>query len=892
MIKNQIWIFLALIGFLWSCSASKQEKEIKNTTSTFIPQELTLNDGWLLQANDKLTGQRGDILSSPKANVEGWYETSVPTTILNALVKRGVYKDPYFANNMSKIPAEQFQQSWWYRREIDLSDLKKDEFFSLKFDGINYSANIWLNGKLVAEASKVSGVFNLYNFDITDKVRRGKNILAIEVFPPKAGDFTIGFVDWAPVPQDKNMGIWREVRIKRTHNVSMNNTFVHSDLNVETLDEATLTVSTELTNNTKKPVTGVVKGRIEELNFSKEYTLAAGETKKVVITAEDASGLVIKNPRVWWPNGLGNPEMYKLFLTTDATGQISDANSINFGIRKFEDYFIDNGKHRGYKVNGKEFLIKGGGWVDDLLLANDTRYNEAQVEYTKHMGLNTIRFEGFWGTSQEIYDLCDKHGLLAMVGFSCQWEWRAYIGGDSFDEEDNAIGGAIDTSEEINLVASYFNDMTIWLRNHPSVFAWTGGSDRLHPADLEKKYLDIIKNENPGALFLGAAKMHTSKVTGNTGVKMYGPYDYVPPVYWYTDTAKGGNYGFNTETGPGPQPPVAASLKKMLPKENWWPIDTVQWNYHCGRHAFGDMHRYLEPLHARYGKPNSLDEFAQLAQIQNYELLRPMFEAFILNKPKSTGIVQWMLNSAWPETYWQLYDYYLYPTGAFYGTKVANQPILIAYNYGDKAVYVANETYENYNDLTAKVTVYDSQSKIINTVEKEIVLEPYKVMKITDVVPVNDPNKLYFVDLEVVNGTGEKVSENFYWLSTKDDEMKFEEASWIYTPTKEHGDMTYIMSLPEAEVNMTYEVDKTQKNNVTVKVTIENLSDNISFFNELTLVGTNGEAILPVFWSDNYISLAPKEKKVITAKMNKKEVQAQEVRVIYTGFNSKQAKAQ
>lgn len=583
--------------------------------------------------------------------------------------------------------------------------------------------------------------------------------------------------------------------------------------------------------------------------------------------------------------------MYQLSISVDAAQTISDANSIDFGIRKFEDYFTKEGA-RGYKVNGKELLIKGGGWVDDLLLGNTSRYNEAQVEYTKHMGLNTIRFEGFWGTSREIYSMCDKHGLLAMVGFSCQWEWHDYIGGDKFDEGDDAIGGAIDTPTEIDLVADYFHDMTIWLRNHPSIFAWTGGSDRLHPADLEKKYLQIIKDENPGALYLGAAKMHTSKVTGPTGVKMYGPYDYVPPVYWYTDTVRGGNFGFNTETGPGPQPPVAASLKKMLPKENWWPIDTVQWSYHCGRHAFGNMNRYLEPLYERYGEPTSLEQFAQLAQVQNYELLRPMFEAFVLNKPKSTGIVQWMLNSAWPETYWQLYDYYLYPTGAFYGTKVANQPILIAYNYGDKAVYVANETYENYNDLTANVKVYDSQSKEVFTKSFPIVLEPYKVMKITDIVPVKDPNKLYFIDLEIVNGAEEKVSENFYWISTKEDEMKTEEGSWIYTPTKAHGDLTYLLKLPKTEVSVDYTVDKTQKSEIFVTVTLENTTDKISFFNELTLVGMNNEAILPVMWSDNYISLAPNEKKVVTVRANKKEVQAQEVKVLYNGFNSKEAKRQ
>ncbi len=888
MIRNQVWVFFSLILFLASCGDQATGEKNPKTTKVFAPQEIILKDGWFIQSNGK-AGQDGKTLSSTKVNVAEWYGANVPTTILNALVKKEVYKDPYYADNMAKIPTKEFEQSWWYRRELDLSDLEEGESVSLKFDGINYKANVWLNGELIADTNKVFGVFKLYNFDITKEVKKGENILAIEILPPKAGDFTIGFVDWAPVPADKNMGIWREVRLKRTQSISMNNTFVHSDLNVETLDEASLTVSTELTNHSNAVVNGVLEGKIEEISFKKEYTLQPNETKKVVITKEDAPSLFIKEPRIWWPVGMGEPNMYSLSLVSKVGKTASDASCINFGIRKFEDYFNEIGA-RGYKVNGKEILIKGGGWVDDLLLGNTTRYNEAQVEYTKHMGLNTIRFEGFWGTSREIYEMCDKHGLLAMVGFSCQWEWHDYIGGPTFDQGDDAIGGAIDTPEEMDLVADYFKDMTKWLRNNPSVFAWTGGSDRLHPAPLEKKYLEIIKNENPGALFLGAAKKHTSTVTGPTGVKMYGPYDYVPPMYWYTDTVRGGNYGFNTETGPGPQPPVLASMQKMLPKENWWPIDTVQWNFHCGRHAFKDMSRYLEPLHARYGKPNSLEEFTQLSQVQNYELMRPMFEAFVLNKPNSTGIVQWMLNSAWPETFWQLYDYYLYPTGAFYGTKVANQPVLIAYNYGDKAVYVANETYESYNDLTAKVTVYDSQSKQVSTEEFPIVLEPYKVMKLKDIAPVNDKNKLYFVDLEVVNGAGEKVSENFYWLSTKEDAMDTEKGSWIYTPTKAHGDLTYIMSLPKAEVKVSSTIDKSPKSEIEITVTLENTSDKISFFNELTVTGTDSEAILPVFWSDNYVSLTPKEKKVLTVKVNKKEVQAQHLSVQYSGFNSTEAK--
>lgn len=848
-------------------------------------QVIEIKKNWKLQAQDKIKVS-GKELSS-QSDVSTWYNATVPQTVMAALVENGVYKDPYFSDNISKIPTAQFEQAWWYVNTFTVDNFDTTNAATLFLDGINYKANIWLNGKLIADSSKTKGVFSTFDYVVTEHITKGKNTIAVQIFPPKAGDFTMGFVDWAPIPPDKNMGIWREVKLEINKKIGIHHSFVNPTFKKSSLDASSLVISTEITNFSNKPQDAVIKGEIDKITFSKKFHLAANETRKIFFNSSEFPQLVINKPKLWWPNGLGEPNMYKLKLTAEIDNQKSDEQIVDFGIRKLEQYFNDKG-HRGYKVNNQPVLIKGGGWVDALFLENTTAYNTAQVQYTKDMGLNCIRFEGFWGTSPEIYSLCDKYGLLAMVGFSCQWEWHDYIGGKTFNEEEDGFGAVLE-KHEMDLVADYFLDMTKWLRNHPSVFAWLGGSDRLHKPELEKRYLEIIKNENPDALYCGAAKSKVSAVTGPTGVKMEGPYDYVPPMYWFTDTLRGGAFGFNTETGPGPQPPVIESMKKMLPRSSWWPIDTTLWNFHSGRHAFKDMERFNKPLFERYGNMYSLEDYCTWSQVQSYELMRPMFEAFVINQPNTTGIVQWMLNSAWPETFWQLYDYYLYPTGAFYGCKKANQNILVAYNYRNQKIYLANESLITYKNLKTDITIYNSESKVIFTKSITSNSDAHSVQELLQITEQKDPHGIYFISLKVTNELKQTLSENFYWISNKKDKMdpNPKNASWIYTPTIENGDLRYLRNLPKSKVNFTFEeVKQVTGTRKKYKVMLENTTSNISFFNQITLKNkSNNEWILPVSWSDNYISLLPNEKKEITVEVDAEQVQNKEVFIELKGTN-------
>ena len=482
------------------------------------------------------------------------------------------------------------------------------------------------------------------------------------------------------------MGIFRPVTLRRCRSVSIENPFVRTDLDKKTPDRASLAVSAELYNRSGEPVTGILAGRIDSISFEKPVTLAARERKVIEFTPEQHENLLFHQPKLWWPHDLGEPNMYELHLEFSIKGAVSDVYQTSFGIRRVEDYFNKQG-HRGFRINGKEVLIKAGGWTDDMFLADTSEKLEAQIQYVKHMNLNCIRLEGIWGKDHTLYDLCDRYGILMMVGWSCHWEHEQYLG----KPVDERFGG-ITSPEDIDLIAKSWTDQILWLRNHPSIFVWTVGSDKVPHPDLERKYNQTFEKYDQTRPYLASTggvgseqaiigtKVIVSDISGPTGVKMLGPYAYTPPVYWYEDTKRGGAYGFNTETGPGAQVPVLETLKKMIPAEEFWPIGDC-WDFHCGLNEFSNLDRFCQALENRYGPVTNVEQFAYRAQILNYELIRPMFEAFRVNKPKATGVVQWMLNAAWPKLYWQLYDWYLMPTGAFYGTKKACQQCQLIYNY-------------------------------------------------------------------------------------------------------------------------------------------------------------------------------------------------------------------
>jgi exo-1,4-beta-D-glucosaminidase len=861
---------------------------------------VNLNDLWFIQSSAKVKAG-GEAVSQPGFKLEGWYPAEVPSTVMGTLVQNGLYPDIFVGENLKSVSPEPFQASWWYRREFVVPPGPATKNVRLEFDGVNYRANVWLNGKKMADAADLYGAFRRFSIDVTAAARPGdKNVVAIEVFPPKKDEFTIGFVDWNPKPPDSNMGLWREVRVRTTGEVAIDHPFVTTKLDLENFKEARLTVSAELRNNADVRVSGTLEGRVDSGTFKEEVTLEPGETRKVVLTPESHSELVLKDPKVWWTYDLGRPDLYTLSLVfrrtvskaeaeaaaaaeeakkggeeeprakpvegpwatrrpsrnpLAAAAAFSDVRTVRFGVREVSDYINEQG-FRGFKLNGRKILVRGGGWVDDLFLDNRSKKLRAQVLYARQTNLNTLRLEGFWGTSEELYNLCDANGILIMVGWSCQWEWENY-GGKPNDEF-----GCIKTPEDIRLIADSWRDQVLWLRNHPSIFVWMEGSDTNPRPELEKEYLAIMKEDDPTRPALISAKERTSSLTGKSAVKMRGPYDYEPPDYWYLDTENGGAFGFNTETGPGPQVPPLGSLEKMIPAADLWPINDV-WYYHCARNEFAKLTRYNEAMDKRLGPPKDLEDYVTKAQFLNYEAMRAMFEAFVANRYKATGVIQWMYNAAWPKLWWQLFDYYLNPNGAFYGARKAGEPLHLIYNYGTREVVASNLTREPAAKLRAEIHVFDLglEQKYAKSLDVSLAADDVKVI---DTLPAPDGlTTTYFLDLRLLDEKGRLVDSNFYCLSTKPDSLDTAAATWFVTPVKTYADLTALQNLKTVGLDVK---DKFSQKGARYEFTVdlENATRELALQVSIGVVGDiSGREVLPIYLDDNYFTLLPGEKRRI-----------------------------
>lgn len=871
MKKTLFITILALAG-----SFSFAQSQSWNTKDT------ELNNGWQMQSSAKAAAD-GHQVASVNYNPENWHRAYVPGSVLGSLVNDGVYKNIFYHRNLEKVPDAPFEVPWWYRTTFDMDEVPSGEVYRLRFNGISYRADIWLNGRKIASADTLLGSFKQYIIDVTHDIKKGKNVLALKISQAKPGDLNIGFVDWNPEPPDKNMGIWRTVHLLESGPVSITYPFVRTKVDTATLQYAQITLGMMLQNHSSKAVNGALKIAIgDHIHISKKVNLAPYERTQVTLTPEEYAALSVDHPRLWWTHELGKPNLYELKINYDVDGHLSASKSMKFGIRQVSSY-LDAAGWRGFKLNGKKILIKGGGWTDPMLLNPTPAYVKAGIDYAVQMNLNTIRMEGFWGEDQEIYNLCDEKGLLIMVGFSCEWEWSEYMGKGVKENKH----GTILTPEKMDLAGACWRDQLLWLRNHPSIFLWLYGSDKWPQPALEEKYLAVLKTVDPTRPAISSAADVTSIITGRSGVKMRGPYDYVPPDYWYIDTANGGAYGFNTETGPGPEIPVLESLKKMIPADSLWPIGSA-WLYHAARHNFHNLTRYNNAMDERMGKPSDLTDYLRKAQYLNYEGMRAMFEAFEANRFKATGIIQWMYNASWPKLWWQFYDYYLMPTGAFYGARKANEPIHISYNYGKEAVDVMNNTLEDENNLSADISVFDFNMKKV--LQKNVSVNSLPDRKTLSVfsLPANLPlSKTWFLDLKLYNHQHHLISTNFYVLSTQRDLLDEAKSNWYVTPQSQYANLTMLQQLPDVKLHVEKSF-KQKDGNTFATVKIKNPSDHLAFMIHLDLRNKeNGKSVVPIFWDENYITLLPGEERTVTGYCHTKDLDGQQPEVTIDGWNIK-----
>ncbi len=531
---------------------------------------------------------------------------------------------------------------------------------------------------------------------------------------------------------------------------------------------------------------------------------------------------------------------------------------------------LDKNNYRLFKVNGRRILIRGAGWSQDILMRQDRQRLQAQLQYALDMHLNTIRLEAQLEVD-EFFEIADEKGLLVMAGWCCcdTWEhWKDWLPGT------------------LDIATAQLRAQIYRLRSHPSMLAWLNGSDGPPPANVEAAYVKVEKDLAWPAAIVSSASDTPTSVSGPSGVKMTGPYDYVPPSYWFSDERKrlkkgqaldtsvyGGAYGFNTETGPGAAIPPLESLKKMLPPDHLWPMDDV-WGFHGAGERFTTMKHYRGAMDGSYGKPATLEDFLRKSQAMAYDGQRAMYEAHARNKYEATGVVQWMFNNAWPSTFWHLFDYYLYPAGGYFGTKKANEFLHVQYSHDDRSVAVINSRQEAAKGLTVSAKAYDFAMKEIFAKDAKVEVPADGVVRAFNVPEfAATPPSVYFVKLVLKNAAGRPVSDNFYWLPAKTSTMDWDKTQdSAVTPIRTYEDLTALAKLPMVKVTATATHERVggKDGKDRVKVTLKNPSQSLAFQVHVGVRAPNvEEEILPVLWEDNYVSLLPGESKTITAEYMK-----------------------
>ena len=829
-----------------------------------------LERGWSLQSSSKLPGIGGKEISTAGYAAPSWYPVAVPTTVLAGLVANRVYPDPYEKNNLTLAPAAAFDVAWWYRTEIDVPAPRpgdRDAVF-LDLDGINYRANVWVNGAKVASSDDVVGTFRSYELDVTRSIRFGEpNAIAVEVFPPDLKtDLAISWLDWNPGPPDRDMGLWRGVSLRRTGPVAVRGTHVVTKLD-DSLAVAHVTIEADLVNATETPVRATVNASLGPIELSQDVDLAPSETKKVAFEPARFPALDLASPKLWWPAGMGPQSLYEARVEAIASGTRTDGESVRFGIRNVSFDMTKDG-YRLFRVNGKPFFVRGGGWASDMMLRPMTHERmESEYDYVRDLGLNTIRLEGKLETD-DFFDRADELGLVTLPGWMCCDRWQ-----------DSAIW----TPGDHQIAIRSTEDQGARLRRHPSVFDFLIGSDEPPTTEVQKELRDALARRDwPDPV---------SRSASDDGVKMTGPYDWVPPSYWYEDKGSfGGAWGFNTETGPGPAIPELESLERMLAPDDlatlWSSPKAPQFHAGTAGTEFNDLRLFNTALAARHGAPTSLEDYVKKAQLMNYEAERAEYEAYSRNRyHTATGVVHWMLNNAWPSLIWHLYGHDLAPAAGYFGAKKANEPLHVQYSYDDRTVVVVNETQEPKKGLRARVRVYELDAKSVFDREATVDVGADAVAKVVTVPPPPPGHSPYFVHVALSEG-GRAVSSGLYWLSRRRETLDFPRTKGHDTPTTQYADYRDLAKLPSVTLRA-HAASESSGGRGATRVTLENPSDRIAFFVRVKLARGEGgrEQVIPVLWDDDYVSLLPGETRVLEARYKVDDLKGAAASVEVSGWN-------
>jgi mannosylglycoprotein endo-beta-mannosidase len=821
--------------------------------------------GWQMQDSAKVTGA-GETISMTKFEPQGWYKATVPGTVLTTLVDNGVYPEPLYGENMRAIPESLNKTSYWYRAAFTVPAAYKGRQVWLHFGGVNYSAQIWVNGQ---HAGTMRGAFIRGDFDISTFVTPGRSaVLAVLVAPqPHPGVphehtaalgvgsnggetaidgptflSTIGW-DWLPAIRDRDTGIWLPVTMDSTGSIVVKDPFVTADL-AASHDSADLHIFATLENKSAKPVSGDLTGTIQWQNgqaapitFTKSLTIAANGAQEIKLDKDSTPQLHLANPKLWWPNGYGPQNLYTLTLHFDIGGKSSDTATRQFGIRKIE-YQVPDSENLTLSVNGVRVMARGGNWgLDEAMKRIPRERLDAQFHLHALANLNIIRNWVGQSTSPDFYDMADKYGILL---------WDEFFQPNPFDGPDVT---------DIPTYIANVTDKVVRYRNHPSIAVWCARNEGYPPKELDDTLKGLMTRLDP-------SRLYQSNSADGRGVSSHGPYYWRSPRFFYAL-----NESFKTETG-SVSVPTLESIQGMMPEKDWETIND-DWAQHDMASGAQRGDEFPHSLAERYGHIRNLADFARKGQLATYEAFRAMYEGRNAQMFKATtGVLSWMSSPAQPSFVWQLYHYDLEPNAALYGAKKAAETVHVQFNEENRGIEVVNNRPEELDDLSVKLTIY----RFDGTVDAH---QAYPVAKVPGSTTIKAAEievdaritPLYFIKLDLTDVKGNLLSTNFYWQHVSQDQLDgLENLSTVTL---------------DAEASAHANGDKTM-----ITVTLHNNSQHVALLSHLQLhQKKSGRRVLPVFYSDNYISLVPGESSTVTIEAATKDLRGDEPLIEVDGYN-------
>jgi len=872
-----------------------------------------------------LVPESGDRLSDPlyRSPIH-WFPVKVPTTVLSGLVANKVYPNPYEGMNNMFIPdaSDEFNKQYqlekfshlpgignpwkrpyWFRTTFMVT-AEAAKQYQLVFKGINYRAEVWLNGKRVADSTELVGMFAEYELPVSKFIKAGElNGLAIKIYPldfpglpaPEqlkifddfyanggpTGDIgknvtmlcSVGW-DWMPPVRDRNMGIWQPVYLRTTGSVKINYPTVITNLNLPDTTSANLTLHLALENFSGSAMSTNLKVKIQpdnfegkSITFSYPVQLTAKRITKINITPQQVKELQIQKPSIWWPLGYGKPNLYRVTIEVETAGGISDQKIIQTGIRTVSSAATNtkNSVRRDFYVNGKRIHLVGGAWVPDMMLQNDSLRIARELQLVKNANMNLVRIWGGGVTPSDLFfDLCDRLGLLVWSDF--------WVTGDTQGE----FKGSPDWPLEGNVFVKNVTSTIYRIRHHASLLLWTGGNEghaRKALYDAMRDSVVMIDGTRP---FIPSSSGFAKLPDGwngswpdnkPTGVYSGGPYTWKDPKVYYDLVEKATDWVFKDETGIPSQPPYT-TLPKIIPNLVWdkkapFPFND-SWGYHDAATGNGRYDLYFNEMVKRYGEPTSMEEFSDKMQLMNAMGYQGIFEAPQSKLNETGGVMLWKLNPAFPSVIWQIYDWYLLPNAGYYFARQSCAPLHLQFNRATDFIDVVNRSYQTQN-VTADVEMRDMNGKKLFSASEKIKMAPSSVLKWKSISTWKQTPGIQFILLRVRDPQGQLISRNTYWLESKDD-------------------FTALANMPKAQLSATIISNKQQNERREITIQIQNNSSQLAFFSRVQLLDATGEEVLPSYWSDNYFSLKSGEKQTVNVWMDKQSPTLGSVKV--SGWNS------